>query len=248
MNFSDEADFQGSDLYLAQPQGIAGIFAAGNTGLVMQNFTIDYMQPAFTQVKVVAVNPAQGQIQYTVQPGYRDPSVFNPAASSGTLAAMFFRDGQVVSGLNGLGRLNSLLPFTGNQITIALNQYFTPAVLQQIRPGDIAVVYYSGAAPIIVLNCTGCTLRNIRIYAGGGLQPRIQFDRACLRDAAARQGPPGGLQRRWHRLAQFRRIQYHAVLPLDSLAGRCIRDMGVSLWPDSERDRPSHRRAGRGYR
>ena len=74
MNFSDEADFQGSDLYLAQPQGIAGIFAAGNTGLVMQNFTIDYMQPAFTQVKVVAVNPAQGQIQYTVQPGYRIPA------------------------------------------------------------------------------------------------------------------------------------------------------------------------------
>jgi uncharacterized protein (TIGR03437 family) len=159
-------DFQGSDLYVAKPYGWSAFFAAGNNGLVMQNFTVDYIQPEFTQLKVVSVNAAQGQFQYTVQPGYVDPGVFLPA----TLSAFIFRDGQVFSGLNGLGRLSEVAPIGGNQIQVvpghADTQYLTPAVIQQIRPGDIAVVYVAAATSLLVLNCTSCTLQNIRSYAG----------------------------------------------------------------------------------
>jgi hypothetical protein len=69
-------DFQGSDLIFTHPLlfGIS-LFAASN--VVLQNFTADYQPLPFTQVRVVAVDPLTARIQYSVEPGWQDPSAFN---------------------------------------------------------------------------------------------------------------------------------------------------------------------------
>ena len=159
-------DFQGSDLYLTHLN--AGISVSNSTNLVLQNFTIDYTPPPFTQVRVVSVDPANRRIQFSVEPGWQDPSIFNNyTVAPAYLEVHVFRSGQPAPGLL---RLFATLPISGSQFTLPkLTGYETTAVLARIRPGDVAVLALrAGGQPVNIAFCTGCTIRNITTYSSPG--------------------------------------------------------------------------------
>src|SRR6266852_6572973 len=68
-------DLQGSDLYLAYQN--YGIVLNNCTNVVLQNFTIDHLQQLYTQLRITAVNSAQRQLQFTIEPGWQTPSALN---------------------------------------------------------------------------------------------------------------------------------------------------------------------------
>ena len=168
-------DLQGSDLYFAYLSANAfGLYAGANT--VVQNFTIDYLQLPYTQLMVTAVNTAQRQVQFTIQPGWQKPSALNALLSaSGTSETdvYIFRNGQPWAGYT---RMPAQQPFADDVLTIPSKSAFTAtisdSVFASIRPGDIAVpVVRTGGWGVLAdgpSGCVGCTFRNIKIYSGGG--------------------------------------------------------------------------------
>ncbi len=160
-------DFQGADLIFTHPL-FYGIVVYTSTNAVLQNFTVDNQPLPFTQVRVVAVDVANSQIQYAVQPGWQDPSAFNAAQVPQTdpppvVQIHIFRSRQPV-----LGRLFTQFPLSGNFVRVVNT---SAAILAAVRPGDIAVIAMNAASGGINTNhCQGCTLRNITVYscASGG--------------------------------------------------------------------------------
>jgi hypothetical protein len=151
-------DFQGSNLIFTHPLFYGMVFYFG-TNLTLQNFTVDYQPLSFTQLRVVAVDVPNQQIQYTVQPGWQDPSTYNsllPKPSE--IQVHIFRNGRPV-----LGRLVTQLPLTGDRLPI-INP--PQAILPAIRPGDIAVLLLRlGIDAINANHCNGCTFRNITVFS-----------------------------------------------------------------------------------
>jgi hypothetical protein len=164
-------DLQGSALIFTHPLQY-GIILWNNTNLVVQNFTTDYQPLPFTQLRVVAVDTAQAQLQYTVEPGYQDPAAFNsaqPSPGTGPIAieVHIFRNGRPGFGTR---RMSAQFPFSGNRVTIVPGNGFdpTPANMAMIRTGDIAVVavrQFNEA--VAAYRCSGCTFRNITVYSAG---------------------------------------------------------------------------------
>lgn len=163
-------DLQGSDLYFSNPL-VSGMVITNSTNLTLQNFTADYDPLPFTQVRVVSVIAAQRQIQFAVDGNWQNPTVLNavfaatPNSFQGVEVHMF-RDGRPIPGI---ARMNAVNPLGSSQFTIAPDPtgYATSAVIAQIRPGDVAFLGMRlGTGPVTVLNCTGCTFRNIASYSG----------------------------------------------------------------------------------
>jgi hypothetical protein len=157
-------DLHGADLVFTHPFAY-GAIVFYSTNVVLQNFTADYQPLPFTQVRVVAVDIANSKIQYTAEPGWQDPSAFNPVQPPPSPLIHVFRNGRAI-----LGRLSAQAPFNGNQILLV---NAPPAILSAIRPGDIVVLaagYY--ASPVAMNHCTSCTVRNVTVFsaAGAGVQ------------------------------------------------------------------------------
>lgn len=163
-------DLQGSALIFTHPLQY-GIILWDNTNVVLQNFTADFQPLPFTQLRVVAVNPALAQIQYSVEPGWQNPSAFNSAQPSpGTgpivVEVHVFRNGRPAFGTR---RMAAQMPFAGDHFTIVPLYGFDPtaANLAKIRPGDIAVIAMRQFGEALAVNrCHVCTLRNITVYSG----------------------------------------------------------------------------------
>ena len=164
-------DLQGSDLYfshLLHP----GLSVGRSTNLVLQNFTLDYQPLPSTQLQVVSIDPASYQIQFSVTPGWSEPSSFNALQNTngwnGILSVRLFRAGQPVSNAQVMG---TQAPFSGNRFTLTSFGSFSPSAegLSLIRPGDIVVLALAGGGPAMnAANCTGCTFRNITAYSATG--------------------------------------------------------------------------------
>jgi hypothetical protein len=157
-------DLHGANLIFTHPL-YYGIIVYFSTNAVLQNFTADYQPLPFTQVRVAAVDLPNAQVQYSVEPGWADPSSFNtitgPAGMSTAVIVHMFRNGQPV-----LGRLWPPLQFSGNRFSAGNTD---PAVLASVRVGDIAVIALSNGGNTINTNhCTGCTLRNISVFSASG--------------------------------------------------------------------------------
>jgi hypothetical protein len=164
-------DFQGASLIFTHPL-YYGLIIYSSTNATVQNLTADYQPLPFTQLRVVAVDVPNSQIQYTVEPGYQHPSAFNSLTGwQGVGPASFevhvFRNGQPAFGTR---RMRTARPFNGN--SLPLMSFTAPATVDAIRPGDTAVVFMRGAGgdAVNTNRCAGCTLRNITVYssAGGG--------------------------------------------------------------------------------
>src|SRR5262249_43382911 len=65
-------DFHGANLIFTQPL-YYGLIVYSSTNATVQNLTADFQPLPFTQLRVVAVDVPNSQIQYTVEPGYQDP-------------------------------------------------------------------------------------------------------------------------------------------------------------------------------
>lgn len=165
-------DFQGSDLIFTRTLFYGIIIGPQATNVTLQNFTVDYQPLPFTQVRVVSVDLAASQIEYSVEPGWQDPSTFNsmqipPGQSNPNVELHIFRSGRPAFGVR---RMLSQRPFSGNRFSVM--GYTAPATLSAVRPGDVAVIFVRGNSDAINTNhCIGCTLRNITVFAcgcGGG--------------------------------------------------------------------------------
>ena len=157
-------DLQGSDLYLSRP-GLIGIFLTGGNNLTLQNFTVDYLQQVYTQAVVTGVSAASRQIQFTVQPGWQNPSALNALIPTGQAIGYVyvFRNGQPWAGFS---RMPAVSPFTDGSVT--LTAATTTANIAAIRAGDVVVVEArAGGTGILAVGLTSSTLRNIKIYSGG---------------------------------------------------------------------------------
>ena len=153
-------DFQGSDLYFADPQ-ITAVCPNG-VNIALQNFSIDYSQLPYTQVTVTSVDPAQQQVSFTVQPGWQRPSALNALGYNPYMT--IYRANRVVMSL-----LTIQTPFADDKATIVTAgpagiDY--RALVGQIRPGDIAVIAKSAGIAVSGA-CDNCTFRNIRVYTAG---------------------------------------------------------------------------------
>jgi uncharacterized protein (TIGR03437 family) len=173
-------DFQGSDLIFTLPLA-AGISFSNSTNIVVQNFTVDYDPLPFTQVRVVSVNAAQQQIQFAVDGNWQNPTALNAtfSAPSGGVDVHFFRYGRPIPGVS---RLHASNPIGSSQFTVTPDPGLTPsAIAALIRPGDIAFLCMRGHGPsVVVVNCTGCTARNIAIYSGAAVGFEGGFARSSL--------------------------------------------------------------------
>jgi hypothetical protein len=165
-------DFQGSDLIFTHTLQ-TGIWLWYDTNVVLENFTADYQPLPFTQVRVTSVDTANAKFQYSVQPGWVDPSTFNSAQPSpGTgpvgIEVHLFRSGREAFGTR---RMAAQFPFSGSDVTIVSGNGFdpTPQNMATIRPGDIAVIAMRQfGEPLTAVHCTGCTFRNLTFYSAAG--------------------------------------------------------------------------------
>jgi hypothetical protein len=162
-------DFQGSDLIFTHTLQW-GITLWYNMNVVLENFTADYQPLPFSQVQVTSVDTANAKFQYSVPPGWVDPSTFNnaqptPGTGTITIEVHVFRNGRQAFGTR---RMGAQFPFSGSDVTIVPNYGFdpTPQNMATIRPGDIAVIAMRQfGEPISAVHCTGCTFRNLTFYS-----------------------------------------------------------------------------------
>jgi hypothetical protein len=163
-------DFQGADLYFAAVN--VGLYFTNCSNLTVQNFTVDHLQPSFTQLRVSSVDPTLRQIQFTVQPGWQNPSALNTLlnnpkvvfSSPAQTDVFIFRNGRLWANYTPMPVQQ---PFNDNYLTIGPNNFDNSALLASIRPGDIAVLRVRvGTDAVSVSDCLSCTFRDIRIYSG----------------------------------------------------------------------------------
>jgi len=157
-------DFQNSDLYFALA-GNHGFFLTGGTNVTLQNFTVDFLQQLYTQATITAVNAAQRQLQFTVQPGWQNPSALNSLIPNGSAIAYVyvFRNGLPWVGFT---RMAAVSPFTDSSVT--LTNAVSTSTVGAVQVGDVAVIQVRLTGDdLLVTNTTGATLRNIKVYAGG---------------------------------------------------------------------------------
>ena len=105
-------DLQYSDLYFARGN-IMAIDVANCVNLTLKNFTADYLQLPFTQVRVTGVNASAKTVTFEQSGKYPLPSFFNSlTVPSGYVNDGYFlfvfRDGQQ---LRGTGRMQAAAPF-----------------------------------------------------------------------------------------------------------------------------------------
>lgn len=176
-------DFQNSELIFSQVQRL-GLVCDQCTNFTIQNFRMDFLQLPFTQLRVTAVDASTRVLQYTVEPGWQDPSVFNsirnPYGLSENVYLFIFRGGQPAADLS---RMEVRRPLGGGQLTIANNggPWESFSALQRIRTGDLAVLTARASGePLLLSGCDGCIVRNGRIYASGINAVRIVNSRNTL--------------------------------------------------------------------
>jgi hypothetical protein len=170
-------DLQGSDLYFFNPLAVA-LGLANGSNATLENFTVDYLQLPFTQLQITTVDTANGQLQFTVPPGWQTPDALNTILSGDPAAYptfFIYRNGRPAPGTT---HIPVQTPFSANQITVLPSGFSTVAdYMAQIRPGDTVVLTLRGSygwpGGVFVgygppPGCTQCTFRNISVYASGG--------------------------------------------------------------------------------
>lgn len=92
-----DVDLAGADLYFAQSHRVA-LWVTNCNGCTLRNFTVDYQQLPFTQVRERAVDVVGRRLQVEPMPGFDPPSAFNAdrglAALPDSLWGFAFRAGR----------------------------------------------------------------------------------------------------------------------------------------------------------
>jgi uncharacterized protein (TIGR03437 family) len=162
-------DWQNSNL-LFHSSNVSAIQCSNCSGVVMENFTLDYQQLPFTQITVTSVNAGAQTFNFTTIPGYQSPSDFNTNRApdgSDAIWMFVFRNGTPI---REVGRLGAKRPVSGNTIGISdvNDPWARPAQLAAIQPGDTVVFTDRGGPPAInFVNGQNDAVRNASIYSSG---------------------------------------------------------------------------------
>lgn len=165
-------DLQGSDIYMKQ-SFLIWLSVIDSNRITLTNFTLDSLQLPFTQVRLTGVSANQRVLNYSTQPGWASPTIFNtvtnPDGSSQDLWALVFRDGALVSNSNRLPLTRSLQE---GVLQIQKNDapWTQPSVLATYQPGDTIVVTARGSeAPLLIAGGDGNVIRNVDVYSSGAI-------------------------------------------------------------------------------
>ncbi len=161
-------DLAGSKLYFVGPQLPNGLQLYYCTHVTLTNFTIDYLHPPYTHVRLASVDTVKRLLKYELLPGWPDPATFNSLTdpfSGGPIEgywAAIFRNGSIVPGTT---RTLLQAPFTGEALPIQDSApWAQSATLATLKAGDTVVVTTRGGGPpILVWESNGITLSNITI-------------------------------------------------------------------------------------
>jgi hypothetical protein len=147
-------DLAGSKIFFAGAF-LQGFALANCDHVTLTNFDIDFLEPPYTQVELVSVDPAARTLAYRTLPNWRDPVTFNKpsvpgeAAASPVLWAVAFRDGDIMPGTSRMQVAQPIVP--GRLDLVQDNTPWTQsATLATLAPGDtIAVTERGGQPPIL---------------------------------------------------------------------------------------------------
>ncbi len=165
-------DLHAASLYF-QDSYNAAITLNACVGVILQNFSVDFLHLPFTQVKI---RTAQGgSIQYQLNRHWQSPDGF--VKDDGELWALAFRNGELIPGTNRLPlkheSVNNTLHVVGNRAP-----WTEPAAIAKLQPGDTLVIASRGGPATIRSNGgRAVTFKNIDIYSSGTLG--LQLDHAA---------------------------------------------------------------------
>jgi hypothetical protein len=103
-------DLAGSKIFFAGAF-LQGFTLANCDHATLTNFDIDFLEPPYTQVELVSIDPSARTLAYRTQPNWRDPATFDSPSVPGEASASLvlwgaaFRDGDILPGtsiLNGV--------------------------------------------------------------------------------------------------------------------------------------------------
>jgi hypothetical protein len=161
-------DLAGSTFYFVGPQLPNGLELYYCTGVTLTNFTVDYLHPPYTHVKLASVDAVNRLLKYQLLPGWPDPATFNSLTDpfsggpiEGYIAAIF-RNGSLVPGTT---RTELKAPFSNNTLPIQdPGPWAQSATLATLKAGDTVVVTTRGGGPpILVWESSEITLSKITI-------------------------------------------------------------------------------------
>ncbi len=161
-------DLQGSNIYL-QNSFLPGITLNGCQGVTLTNFTVDYVNLPFTQVRLTGVSPANAVLTYTTIPGWPSPTSLQSPDGSTNFWAIVLRGGSPIANA---GRLPLLPPSsaTALQIVPGTMPWAQPTVLSTYQPGDVIVVTLrDGDSTILVEGGSNIVISGVDIYASSAL-------------------------------------------------------------------------------
>jgi len=143
-------DLQGSDLYFKQSfLGCCGLSLLNGSHVTLMNFTLDFLQLPFTQVRVTSVDAANRLIQFAIPSGWQSPQPFNAVQvqnSSGGITFFAFRNGKLVPGTY---RFQASHTIAADSLTIMNDDlpWTRTPVIGLILPGDTLVIEPRGGEP-----------------------------------------------------------------------------------------------------
>ena len=159
-------DLGGSEL-LFRDSFHAAITLYHGRNVTLENFSVDFLNLPFTQLRIKSVNPTSRVIQCEKIAGW--PMLSDAAQQQSELWALVFRNGALIPGTN---RVALQKPTRQGELRIAVSDapWVQPAVLANYREGDIAVITARGGpAAVFIDGGERVTVRNVAIFASGSL-------------------------------------------------------------------------------
>ena len=161
-------DLKGSDLYL-KTSYLIGFDLVGCQRVTLTNFTVDFVQLPYTQVRLTGVAPSSRTLSYEAISGWALPTTLRSKSGSSEYWGMVMRGGLPPANTNRLPLGKPTDP-TALQVTLDTSPWTQPGVLATYHPGDVIVVMLKdGDAPILVEGGDTILLTGIDIYASGTL-------------------------------------------------------------------------------
>ena len=154
-------DFNYSDLYFASGNWI-GMECDGCSNVRFRNFTVDFLQLPFTQVRVTGVDATANRVTYASVEGWENATNFNqirnPFSAPEPLYAFGFRNGVPLK----MGRLAVKRPFDTASFAVTGD-------VSALQNGDIVAISARAGGPALAArDGVNITIQNVSVYSSGG--------------------------------------------------------------------------------
>ena len=160
-------DFAGSTVYFANAF-LQGFSLEDCQHVTLTNFTIDFLSPPYTYVRLAAVDATNRKFTDQALPGWPDPAALTtPVGISAVPWAVAFRDGHIVPGTS---RMRVAQPIASNVLSLvpARTPWTQSATLATLQPGDTLVVTQRGGLPPVnVTRGDSIVISHATLYGAG---------------------------------------------------------------------------------